>query len=329
MRFLASTHAAESPNEPQLWTGEWFVDWFVGTPVRVVVIIIAALVARRVLHRIINGVVTRAGAVAAPKRMFGGKAAPKVIIGSTTMFSERRAQRAKTLGSLMRSVATAVIYSIATVMVLQELGFDVAPLIASAGIVGVALGFGAQNLVKDFLNGVFMLAEDQYGVGDVVDMGQARGTVEAVGLRITRLRDDAGAAWFVRNGEVLRLGNKSQGWSTAIVDVTVGADEDLDKVRELLTQLATQLVEDPAFVDVVDGDAQVLGFETVTPDAVTFRVVIRTKPLESDGVERELRHQVQQRFASEGVRLATHPMFAAPPPPTSSSTKITGEPPGP
>jgi moderate conductance mechanosensitive channel len=315
MRFLASTPAAQSPSEPPPWTQEWFIDWFVGTPVRVLVIIIAALVARRILHRIINGVVTRAEAVTPPKRMFRGKEVPKVVIGATTMFSERRAQRAKTLGSLMRSIATAVVYSIATVMVLQELGFDVAPLIASAGIVGVALGFGAQNLVKDFLNGVFMLAEDQYGVGDVIDMGQAKGTVEAVGLRITRLRDDAGAAWFVRNGDVLRVGNKSQGWSTAIVDVTVAADEDLDKVRELLTQLATQLIEDPAFVDLIDGDAQVLGFETVSPDAVTFRVVIRTKPLESDGLEREMRHRVQQRFASEGVRLAAHPMIAAPPSP--------------
>jgi small-conductance mechanosensitive channel len=316
MRFLVSTRAAESPSEPELWTREWFVDWFPGTPVRILAIIIAALVARHVLQRIINGVVARAGAVAPPKRVFPGKRAAKVIIGSTTMFSERRAQRARTLGSLMRSIATAVVYSIAAIMVLQELGFDVAPLIASAGIVGVALGFGAQNLVKDFINGVFMLAEDQYGVGDVIDMGEAKGTVEAVGLRVTRLRDDDGAAWFVRNGEVLRLGNRSQGWSTAMVDVTVAADEDLDKVRELLTEVATQLIEDREFVDVIDGDAQVLGFETVTPDAVTFRVVIRTKPLENAHVERELRHRVRKRFGAEGIRLATHPqVFAATPPP--------------
>ena len=316
MRFLVSTQAVESPSEPELWTREWFINWLVGTPVRILAIVIAALVARHILHRVINGVVARAGAVAPPKRVFPGKRVAKVVIGSTTMFSERRAQRAKTLGSLMRSVVTAVVYSIAAVMVLQELGFNVAPLIASAGVVGVALGFGAQNLVKDFINGVFMLAEDQYGVGDVIDMGQAKGTVEAVGLRITRLRDDDGAAWFVRNGEVLRLGNKSQGWSTAMVDVTVAAEEDLDKVRELLSEVATQLVEDPAFVDVIDGDAQVLGFETVTPGAVTFRVVIRTKPLENGSVERALRHRVQKRFGVEGVRLAAHPqVFAATPPP--------------
>jgi moderate conductance mechanosensitive channel len=287
-----------SETEPAPWTAEWFVDWFIGAPVRIVVIIVAALVTRYVLHRLINGVVARA---------------PKVVIGTTTVFSERRAQRAKTLGSLTRSTATVVVYSIAFVMVLNELGFAVAPIIASAGIVGVALGFGAQNLVKDFLNGIFMLAEDQYGVGDVIDMGQARGTVEAVGLRVTRLRDDDGAAWFVRNGEVLRLANMSQGWATAIVDITVAADEDLERVRELLNELATQLTDDPAWDDLIEGDPHVLGFETVTPDAVTFRVVVRTKPLENGSVARELRHRLQKRFAAEGVRLA-HPAPISTPP---------------
>ena len=135
---------------------------------------------------------------------------------ATTVFRERRRQRAEAIGSVLRSFATAVVFSIAVLLILGELGVNLGPLLASAGIAGVALGFGAQNLVKDFIAGLFMLLEDQYGVGDVVDLGEASGTVEAVGLRITTIRDGRGVVWYIRNGEIVRVGNKSQGW--AVVD---------------------------------------------------------------------------------------------------------------
>ena len=138
------------------------------------------------------------------------------------MRSERRKQRAEALGSVLQSIASVTIFSIATMMVLSEFGVELAPLLAGAGIAGVALGFGAQNLVKDFIAGLFMLLEDQYGVGDVIDLGDVSGTVEAVGLRITTIRDARGVLWYIRNGEIIRVGNRSQGWAVVVVDVPVG-----------------------------------------------------------------------------------------------------------
>ena len=134
----------------------------------------------------------------------------------------RRVQRAATMGTLLKSIVSGVVFTVVTLMFIAELGYDIAPLIASAGIIGVALGFGSQALVKDFLSGIFMIFEDQYGVGDVVDLGEASGTVEAVSLRVTRLRDVNGTVWYVRNGEILRVGNMSQNWARTVLDVTVG-----------------------------------------------------------------------------------------------------------
>ena len=161
-----------------------------------------ALIVRWFLHRLINRVVAGATSNPVTKLMNRGAAAAA---------ADRSGQRARTLGSVLRSLCTAVVGVTAMIMVLGEFGVDLAPILASAGIVGIAVGFGAQNLVKDFLSGMFMLFEDQYGVGDIVDVGQASGTVETVGLRITTLRDVNGTLWYVRNGEILRVGNKSQG----------------------------------------------------------------------------------------------------------------------
>ena len=166
------------------------IDVLVTRPLRIVVIVVLALLLRRILHRAIGRTITRATAAG---------------------LTERKRLRAETLGSILRSTTSAVLLSVAVVMVLGELGLNLAPIIASAGIAGVALGFGAQNLVKDFLSGMFMILEDQFGVGDEVDTGFGTGIVEAVGLRTTRLRDVTGVVWHVRNGEVVRIGNRSQG----------------------------------------------------------------------------------------------------------------------
>ena len=147
---------------------------------------------------------------------------PVSLQEATGLRSERRRQRAEALGSVLRSVASVTIFIVAVHDGPGRAGLDLAPLLASAGIAGVALGFGAQNLVKDFIAGLFMLLEDQYGVGDVVDVGEASGTVEAVGLRITTIRDARGVLWYIRNGEIVRVGNRSQGWALVVVDVPVG-----------------------------------------------------------------------------------------------------------
>lgn len=191
----------------------WFPDTLakmvVIVPLRIAFVILLAFVARFILHRLIGRVVGRA---VGRQTHFKLKAA-QALADVTTLPAERREQRILALGSLARSTVTVVILIIAVTMILDELGFNITTIVAGTSIVAVTLAFGLQSIVKDLFSGVFMLVEDQLGVGDYVDMEQASGTVEAVGLRITQLRDDQGNVWYVRNGEVVRVGNFSQGGS--------------------------------------------------------------------------------------------------------------------
>jgi len=269
---------------------------------RIAGIIVGALVLRWLVHRAIARVVTRATTTSLRDR-FVERRRVDGDDSATELLRERRRQRAETIGSILRSCATAVIFGVALVMVLSEVHIDIGPIIASAGVVGVALGFGAQSLVKDFLSGVFMILEDQYGVGDVIDTGSATGTVEEVGLRVTRLRDGQGVVWYVRNGEILRIGNQSQGWSTAIVDVSVAYDENLPAVQELIRSVAADLADDEEWADQILEDPVVAGVESVTGTAMTIRVIIRCRPSEHLGVQRELRSRVKLAFDREGVRV--------------------------
>jgi small-conductance mechanosensitive channel len=184
-------------------------DWLIAKPLKIIALIVVALIVRWLAHRVIDRVTRTASDGSVPGLLARGKV-PQFFL-ETPEHIERRRQRAATMASLLKSITSAVIVSIVIFMVIAELGYDIGPLIASAGIIGVALGFGAQSLVRDFLSGIFMILEDQYGVGDSVDLGSAMGTVQAVGLRVTRLRSDDGTIWYVRNGEVLRVGNRSQG----------------------------------------------------------------------------------------------------------------------
>jgi moderate conductance mechanosensitive channel len=188
-------------------------------------------------------------------------------------------------------------------MVLSELGLNVAPILASAGVLGLAIGFGAQNLVKDFLSGVMMMIEDQYGVGDEVDLGEAVGTVEHVALRVTRVRDVDGTVWYVRNGEILRVGNASQNWARTVLDVNVSYAEDLRKVREVLQEVAHGLWDDEDYQDVILEEPEVWGVQALTPDWVTVRVTLKTAPLKQWGVAREMRERIKARFDHEGISM--------------------------
>ncbi|MFT4286712.1 mechanosensitive ion channel family protein [Nocardioides sp.] len=181
------------------------LDWMIGRPLAIVGVIVLGLLVRWICFKVVDRIVARAEA----------GMLPDAISGRLPGDSARRVQRARTVADLIKSIITGVLVAIVGTMVLDQLGVNIAPIIASAGIVGLALGFGAQSLVKDFLSGVFMIFEDQYGVGDLVDLGAMTGTasvgrVESVSLRITRLRDEDGTVWFVRNGEVLRVGNFSR-----------------------------------------------------------------------------------------------------------------------
>lgn len=281
---------------------------------RVAVLIVLAMILRVALDRVITRVVDGASAVSKPsRRLFGSRRAAEALAFAQTKRPERQGQRAAALGSLARSIVTVVIVTVTLFMALNLFGYNLAPLLASAGVVGVALGFGAQNLVKDFLAGVAMLFEDQFGVGDVVDMEKASGTVESVGLRVTRLRDATGMIWYVRNGEVLRVGNKSQGWSQIMLDVQIAFDEDIEHAREVVDAVATQVADDPAFAGKIVDRPSVVGIEQVTGNAVTLRVVGTCEPDENFAIQREIRLRLIEAFDKEGVRLPPVPTWEAGP----------------
>ena len=294
---------AQQEEEPERYSGDWWLDVLLDIPLRVVGLILLAFIARYLLHRLINRLALRAETSRPPERVLGSKQAARIVFGSTGAYSERRALRARTLGSLARSIVTAVIAAIAAVMILATFGYNVGPLLASAGIAGIALGFGAQNLVKDFLSGVMMLLEDQYGVGDVIDMGEAAGTVEAVGLRVTRLRSVDGTVWYVRNGEVVRVGNSSQDWARAVIDIGVGYGADPARVRELLTEVSHELAEDPEWGHVILEEPEVWGVENFGPDSISIRLAVKTEPSEQWKVARVLRARLKTAFDEHGIEI--------------------------
>jgi small conductance mechanosensitive channel len=274
------------------------------TPARILLIVVLALVLRMLLNRAIRRLVTGAaeGTVPVVLRPLHDRAKGRLLEASP-LTSERRRQRAETIGSVLRSSAALVIFTVAGAMVLAELGFDLGPVLASAGIVGVAVGFGAQNLIKDFLNGMFMILEDQYGVGDVIDAGEATGTVEAVGLRTTRLRDVAGTVWHIRNGEVVRIGNKSQGWARAVLDIAVAWDSDITRVREVLKATADELWHEEEWADKITEEPEVWGVEELGSSGLVVRLAVKTAPLEQWTVARELRERVKAAFDRAGIAI--------------------------
>ena len=274
------------------------VAWKAGTLVTLVVI---GLVLQWIIHRLIDRLVKRAETGVLPDRLTNGKlgrSATEPPPGST-----RRVQRAKAMGSLLKSISSGVIAAVILTMMLSAVGLDIGPILASAGIVGVALGFGSQTLVKDFLSGIFMIFEDQYGVGDVVDLGDGlTGTVEAVSLRVTRLRDTNGTVWYARNGELLRVGNMSQNWARTVLDVQISAREDLVRVRRVLADVIHDLWQDDEFDGVIIEEPEIWGIEAMTPDAITLRVTLKTAPMEQWRVARVLRERIKSRFDHEGIQ---------------------------
>jgi small conductance mechanosensitive channel len=221
---------------------------------------------------------------------------------ATGVDHERQLQRTLAMASLLRSIATFFIAMIAGFYILTIFDINIAPLLASAGIGGLALGFGAQSLVKDFLAGIFMILEDQYGVGDIIDTGEAIGTVEEVTLRVTRLRDGAGVVWYIRNGEIIRVGNKSQGWSTAIVDLPVAYSENLEKVIPLIKDVVRAMDQAPEWQELLLEEPTGVGVESMTGNVVTIRVVAKTAPEQQYGVSREIRERVKAAFDENGIK---------------------------
>ena len=279
-------------------------DWrvFIGPSLTIIGTLVGAMLLRWVLHRAIDRIIGSAMTRAASHASQTPRRARRILAQATMLNQERGTQRAATMGAVLKSTSTFVIFTLALLTVMATLGLPLGPLLASAGVVGVALGFGAQSLVKDFLSGIFMILEDQYGVGDVIDTGEAIGTVEDVTLRITKVRDASGIVWYIRNGEIVRIGNRSQGWSTAVVDIPVGYSENLDVVLPLIREVVhdldasedwkTRLLEEPV----------VAGVESIVGGVVTVRIIAKCAPNESFPVSREIRERVKTAFDQAGIR---------------------------
>ena len=278
-------------------------DWLIAKPAKIALIIVVALVARWLANRFITRATQTNGRRRIPMvlRPLRERAPDSLRAATQSLLSERRRQRAETIGSILRSTVSAAIFTIAVMEVLHELGFNLAPLIASAGIAGVALGFGAQNIVKDILSGMFLILEDQLGVGDNVDLGQATGTVEGVGLRTTKVRDGDGVAWYVRNGEILRVGNKSQGWAMVTIDIPLPFGSRVERANEILQRVAAEFAADPAFADSLLEPPEVLGVEQITATGVTLRLVVKTSTEAQGRVGREMRRRITDALEDAGI----------------------------
>ena len=293
-------------------------------PFRILFIIICALLLRyavvRMIKRLTRGSTEdKKPGLLRPLR----ERMPATLQEAAGMRSERRRQRADSLGSVLKSMASVAIFAVAVMLILSELGVNLAPLIASAGIAGVALGFGAQNLVKDFIAGLFMLLEDQYGVGDVVDVGEASGTVEAVGLRITTIRDARGVLWYIRNGEIVRVGNRSQGWALVIVDVPVGF-AGVEEAAAVLRAAAAGLAADPEFTEDLLAAPEVLGVEQISVDGAVVRTTAKTVPEAQWRVGRELRRRLTEALESAGIaeQMTAGRVFIRPTQPTGGAADM-------
>ncbi|GHJ37572.1 mechanosensitive ion channel family protein [Streptomyces sp. TS71-3] len=292
-------HPLQDAHQRVTLTASWFEQnwstWF-GIGLRILLIVVIALVLRTVIQRTITRLIDRMNRTA--------QAVDGTALGGLLVNAERRRQRSQAIGSVLRSVASFLVLGTAALMILSTFRINLAPLLASAGVAGVAIGFGARNLVTDFLSGVFMILEDQYGVGDNVDAGVASGEVVEVGLRVTKLRGDDGAIWYVRNGEVKRVGNLSQGWATAHVDVTVRPDEDLDRVRAKLVEVSRGLAADEPWNERLWGPVEVLGLDSVMLDSMVVHLSAKTMPGQSLSIERELRWRIKRAFDEAGIRIA-------------------------
>lgn len=292
-------NASPTPANPvQLgWLGEWLrgagmsefgaqtVEFIVLGPLRIVGIVIGAVVVARVGAAFLRRSLLTAR-LAAPKRLR----------------DNRTEQRARTVADAVASLWRAAIWVIALLTILGLLGVQLGPLIAGAGIAGIALAFGAQSLIKDYLSGLFILVEDQYSVGDVITVGTSSGTVEDVNLRITRLRSVDGTVWFIPNGEIRAVGNQSMEWSRAVVDVTIGYENDSTIVMAALAEEVDAMYRDPSWSTLLLEPPEVQGVQAMVTEGVSIRIVAKTAPRQQWDVARELRSRITDRMRRDGVR---------------------------
>jgi small-conductance mechanosensitive channel len=269
---------------------------------RIAFVILLAMLVRTVAHRVINKITEGAATAALPATANGRMHRAAAAVHAAGM--ERREQRARALGSILRSGVSILVFGIAALTILGDLGVDLTPLLVSTTVLGVALGFGAQNLVRDYLSGILMLVEDHYGVGDTINVGDATGTVEAMSLLTTRLRDVNGVVWHIRNGTIESVGNESQGWSRAVIDYPVPYGEDLARIRLLMEEAAGSLYRERGWRKVMLEKPEVWGAQELSSQEVTMRIVAKTAPMRQWEVARELRARVKSALDAAGVKQA-------------------------
>jgi small-conductance mechanosensitive channel len=281
-----------------------FFDWLASVwldyrPVfNVVFVLVGALVLRAILLSSVKRVVASVTS--------GVDAKLKPEADDSPLAKARVIQRARTLGSVLSNFITWGITVVAIIMCLGELGVAVGGLIAGAGIIGAAIGFGAQSLVRDLISGLFLVFEDQLGVGDAVDVGEVKGIVEAVGLRVTQVRDVEGTLWYVRNGEIQRVGNKSQGWSRILLDVALASATDLAKAQKVIGDTAVSVAKNSNHAKSAIGAPEVWGVQTFSGDEVVIRLVQQVEPKAQDELARELREALIAALAKSKISLASN-----------------------
>jgi moderate conductance mechanosensitive channel len=281
--------------------GDLLARWiatFLPSALAIVLILVVAWVLNRLVRRAIRRFVT--GLTEQGLGRFAGKGP---LAGTRPVNLQRATMRTETIGGVLRSLASVTIWTVAVLMIVGEFGVSLGPLIAGAGIVGVAIGFGSQKLVQDFLSGIFMILEDQFGVGDFIDVGDAVGVVEAVGLRTTRIRDIRGTVWHVPNGTIARVGNLSQEWSRALLDVDVAYGTDLAHATEVIDRVATELAAEEDWRDMFVDAPSVWGVQELGDNSVSIRLVMKVVPAKQWAVERETRRRLKDAFDAEGIEI--------------------------
>ncbi len=280
----------------------WASDNLVEPSIRILTIVVVTWLLVRLIRRAIRRAVAR---VQDPDGIPGRKLRAKVglIDEQRPVYSTRRAQRAESIGALATSVVSVAIWLLALFMILATFGLNLGPLIAGAGVVGVAIGFGAQDVVKDFFSGVLMMLEDQYGVGDIIDAGEASGVVEGVSLRTTQIRDVTGTLWHIPNGEIRRIGNMSQEWARALLDVGIAYGADIDAASAIILRVATDMADEDEFQEQFMEAPEIWGVQELSGDSVDIRLVVKTQPGQQWAIARELRRRIKLALDAAKIEI--------------------------
>ncbi|WP_430592725.1 mechanosensitive ion channel family protein [Humidisolicoccus flavus] len=285
--------------------GEAVVGVFENETVRaallVIGIIVLAFIAYFLFRIAIRKTVTQI--VSGVKRKVDAADTEAIQSQNSPLTQVRIVQRTRTIGTVLNTLSAWSISVVTIIVCLAIVGVSPSALVAAAGLFGAAVGIGAQNLLKDILNGLFMVFEDQLGVGDLVDLGPATGVVESVGIRVTQIRDVDGTLWFVRNGEIIRVGNMSQGWARAIIDLGVPYETDISIVEDKMLEVANALSRDPKWRNRIIDQPELWGIESISATAVVIRLVVKTRPNAKFDVARELRGRLRLGLDEIGVTL--------------------------